>query len=233
MVRIIDEHLNVVVEKVEKLWDMTEHAYAEALEAFELDNRKKALKITKNDAKINDLEEEINEDTIRVITLQAPVARDLRLLIASLKIAGQLERIADYTVNIADHVLIGEEDDETTTAVDKNISEMINYVVEMLKVAKEAYLNQDIYLAKQVIDMDNKLDKIYGKSLSKLAKTVGDLPYEGDELPEVNLNSVLIVKYLERAGDHVTNIAEQIFYMVKGRNYDIHHVSTLFDNDQE
>ncbi|GBU10878.1 phosphate transport system regulatory protein PhoU [Erysipelotrichaceae bacterium] len=232
MVRIIDEHLNIVVEKISKLFDMTTNAFEEALIAFETDNRKKALKITKNDAKINEMEEEINEDTIRVITLQAPVASDLRLLIASLKIAGQLERIADYTVNIADHVLIGEEEDETTTAVDKNISEMIKYVVEMLRVAKTAYLDQDIYLAKQVIDMDNNLDKIYTKSINKLAKTVGDT-MDGEELPEANLNSVLMVKYMERAGDHVTNIAEQIFYLVKGRNYDIHHVSTLFDNGED
>ncbi|MGL5043032.1 MAG: phosphate signaling complex protein PhoU [Culicoidibacterales bacterium] len=232
MGRIIDEHLNVVVEKIGKLFDMTMDAYHEALVAFETDNRKKALKITKNDAKINELEEEINEDTIRVITLQAPVASDLRLLIASLKIAGQLERIADYTVNIADHVLIGEEEEESATAVDKNISEMISYVIEMLVVAKRAYNEQNIYLAKDVIDMDNKLDHIYGKSISKLAKTVGDLPEDGDEVPEVNLNSVLMVKYMERAGDHVTNIAEHVFYMVKGRNYDIHHVATLFDNGE-
>lgn len=227
MGRLIDGHLGLVVEKVDELWELTEKAYDQALKAFETNDRKRALKITKNDAKINELEEEVNEDTIRVITLQSPVASDLRLLISSLKIAGQLERVADYTVNIADHILIT--DSESESVVDQNITDMISYVIQMLKKARTAYLEQDIYLAKEVIDMDEHLDKIYGKSIRKIVKDVDS----ADELQETNLKSALLVKYLERAGDHVTNIAEAVFYMVKGRNYDIHHNKALFDEAEE
>lgn len=226
MARIIDEHLESVTVKVEKIWDLTIEAYEKAIEAFTENDRKRALKITKDDQKINVLDEEVNEDTIRVITLQAPVASDLRRLISSLKISGQLERIADYTVNIADHVLIGEEDN-AETVVDQNIVAMLEHIVEMLKLAKKAYKEGDTALAKEVIEMDTYLDKVYGKSIQKLAKVVKDDALDDIEETHVNMNSILLVKYLERAGDHITNIAEAVYYMVRGKNYDIHHTTTV------
>lgn len=213
MVRLIDSHIHEVVEKVARLWDLTEVAYVRIEGAFRENNRKKALKVSKEDALINELEEEVNEDAIRVITLQAPVASDLRLLISSLKIAGQLERIADYTVNIADYVLVADEKGFSATVVDEDVLKMINYVLEMLKLAKEAYLNEDIEAAKQIIEMDKQLDKIYGKSLRRIVKDI-----DGEDIHEANLQSALIVKYLERAGDHIVNVCEAIFYMVKGRH---------------
>ena len=222
MARIIDEHLTLVSEKVELMWDLTIEAYEQAILAFTENSRKRALKITKDDAKINELDEEVNEDTIRVISLQAPVASDLRKLISSLKISNQLERIADYTVNVADHVLIGE-DDIAETVVDNQIVEMMNHIIYMLQQAKQAYMEPNVQLAKDVIDMDAKLDHIYSKSLTKLAKIVSEDTIDDDDEVHVNMNSILLVKYMERSGDHITNIAESIYYMVRGKNYDAHH----------
>jgi len=232
MTRIIDEHLGIVVNKTEKLWELVEEAYERISNAFEHDDRKLALKVTRKDKIINDLEEEINEDTIRTITLQAPVASDLRLLISSIKIANQLERIADYTVNIADYILLNEDDDESsyTTIVDKYIYDMMSYILDMLQLAKKAYLEQDVELAKKVMVMDYKLDKIYSKSITKLIDDVRENVPTIDELAKINMNVVLIVKYLERAGDHIVNVCESIFYLVKGHNYDSRN---MFDEDEE
>ena len=235
MVRIIDEHLKIVENKVCKLWDLTITAYENVYEAFENNNRKLALKISKDDKIINDLEEELNDDTIKTITLQSPVASDLRLLISALKIANQLERIADYTVNVSDHILIdeGESGKTSSSIVDKQILEMIKYIISMLEGAKIAFETQNVELAKEIIAMDVQLDKIYTKSVKKLSKLVSDEEKLNEILPEISLNSVLLVKYLERSGDHIVNIAESIFYMVKGRNYDAHHTATMFDDEGE
>lgn len=232
MPRIIDEHLIGVVAKTERLWELVDQAYREIAIAFENKDRKRALKVARKDKIINELEEEVNEDTIRTITLQAPVASDLRLLISSIKIASQLERIADYTVNIADYILINDDETESvyTTIVDKYIGNMITYILEMLDLAKQAYLEQDLMLAKKVIEMDRKLDRMYSKSIGKLIDDVRENVPEFDELAKINMNVVLIVKYMERAGDHIVNICETLFYLVEGRHYDSFD---MFDDEEE
>jgi len=232
MGRIIDEHLSTVVEKTTKLWDLVEEAYENIGKAFETKDRKLGLKVARKDKIINELEDEINEDTIRAISLQAPVASDLRLLISSIKIANQLERIADYTVNISDYILINdvETDSAYTTIVDKYIGQMITYILEMLARAKEAYVKQDVNLAKQVIEMDRKLDKMYSKSIENLIEDVQKHALEIDELAKFNMNIMLIVKYMERAGDHIVNICETVFYLVEGRSYDTRN---MFDDEHD
>jgi len=232
MARIIDEHLTIVVQKTTKLWELVEEAYAQIGHAFETKDRKLGLKVARKDKIINELEDEINEDTIRAISLQAPVASDLRLLISSIKIANQLERIADYTVNISDYILINdvETDSSYTTIVDKYIGHMITYILEMLALAKKAYIEQDLTLAKQVIEMDRKLDKMYTKSIANLIEDVRKNAVEIDELAKFNMNIMLIVKYMERAGDHIVNICETVFYLVEGRSYD---TLNMFDDDNE
>lgn len=213
--RLIDEHLQIVMDKVQTLWEQTSQAYDRILIAFEEEDRKKALKIIRHDEKINALEEDIMDTIINVITLQAPVASDLRFLIATMKIASQLERIADYTVNIAEFVLVKEESD-ATIIVDSKIRNMIAITLTMLAETLEAYSHKDLKLARKVIQTDKELDKIYGQALRKLVRNSDDLTNNFDTT-EINLNSILILKYLERAGDHICHIAEEIFYMVKGR----------------
>jgi len=231
MARIIDEHLSTVVEKTKRLWDLVEEAYEQIGKAFELKDRKLGLKVARKDKIINELEDEINEDTIRAISLQAPVASDLRLLISSIKIANQLERIADYTVNISDYILINDLASESsyTTIVDKYIGEMIAYILQMLDLAKTAYVEQNLQVAKQVIEMDRKLDKMYTKSIANLIEDVRQNAVEIDELAKLNMNIMLIVKYMERAGDHIVNICETVFYLVEGRSYDS---LNMFDDDE-
>jgi phosphate transport system protein len=231
MARIIDEHLSTVVEKTKRLWNLVEEAYEQIGQAFELKDRKLGLKVARKDKIINELEDEINEDTIRAISLQAPVASDLRLLISSIKIANQLERIADYTVNISDYILINDLASESsyTTIVDKYIGEMITYILQMLDLAKTAYVEQNLQVAKQVIEMDRKLDKMYTKSIANLIEDVRQNAVEIDELAKLNMNIMLIVKYMERAGDHIVNICETVFYLVEGRSYDS---LNMFDDDE-
>jgi len=230
MGRIIDEHLSTVVTKTTKLWDLVEEAYERIGQAFERKDRKLGLKVARKDKIINELEEEINEDTIRAISLQAPVASDLRLLISSIKIANQLERIADYTVNISDYILINDDATESsyTTIVDKYIENMITYILEMLDLAKKSYVEQDVQIAKQVMEMDRKLDKMYSKSIENLIEDVRKNAVEINELAKFNMNIMLVVKYMERAGDHIVNICETVFYLVEGRSYD---TLDMFDDD--
>lgn len=213
MKRILDNQINEVQDKVIELWDRCLNAYDQAKLALMNKDLSVAMNISKNDIIINELEEDINELTIKIITLQAPVASDLRFLIASIKVANQLERIADYTVNLADTVLLDKQYEEHYLIEDE-IIKMITQIEYMLTVAKDAFINQDTKLAKEAMALDQFVDALYDASIKKMV--------DQKEADERNIRVTLIAKYLERAGDHVTNIGEIIYYMVRGRNFDGH-----------
>lgn len=213
MKRILDNQINEVQDKVIELWDRCLNAYDQAKLALMNKDLSVAMNISKNDIIINELEEDINELTIKIITLQAPVASDLRFLIASIKVANQLERIADYTVNLADTVLLDKQYEEHYLIEDE-IIKMITQIEYMLNVAKDAFINQDTKLAKEAMALDQFVDALYDASIKKMV--------DQKEADERNIRVTLIAKYLERAGDHVTNIGEIIYYMVRGRNFDGH-----------
>ncbi len=220
MKRIIDTQINEVNDKVIELWDRCLEAYDQAKLALSNKDLVVAMNISKNDIILNELEEDINELTIKIITLQAPVASDLRFLIASIKIANQLERIADYTVNIADTVLLDKQYNQHYLIEDEIIA-MIDQVKQMLEVSKEAFMKQDTKKAKQAMALDQLVDALYDQSIKKMV--------ELKEADERNIRVTLIAKYLERSGDHVTNIGEIIYYMIRGRNFDGHDALKIID----
>lgn len=212
--RVLDEELKGINEKVQELGQAVRQTYLDMRNILETNDKEMALALVRNDETINEMEEEINEETIRIIALQAPVATDLRVLISALKIAGQLERIADYSVNVADYVLLVR--DTTSMPTTPAINIMLSFIVEMLELVMQAYSEQNLKLAKEVAAMDNKLDEMYGEALELILKKANT-----EELTEYDLKTTLIIKYLERAGDHITNVAESIAYLVKGRSYDL------------
>jgi phosphate transport system protein len=210
-----DEDLKDLQKKLIEIGNLAVDALDKSLEALETQNVELALEIIEDDTKVNLLEEEINDTVILLIAKQQPVAIDLRRVIVAIKIANDIERIADFAVNIAKSTIrIGK--DPLIKPIE-HIKRMHDINKEMLKLSLEAYNEEDIAKAKNVAEMDDEVDALYGQIIQDLLLLNQQNP---DKIPQIT-QLLFVSRYLERAADHTTNIAENIFYLVKGKRYDL------------
>lgn len=191
------------------------NAYVNLIKACELKDNDIAKDIIENDKLINELEISINVDAYLLIAKQCPVASDLRRIITALKISNDLERIADYAANIAKYLLATKNDN---TQFINTIIEVTNFIIEMLSEIIEAFEKEDMEMALEVNEKDEILDKLYKNEVRRLIK-IGKL--NTDEESEEAIRAILILKQIERAGDHITNIAENIVYLVNGKRVEL------------
>ncbi len=170
-----------------------------------------ADRIIKSDYEIDEEEVEIEEECLKILALHQPVAVDLRFLIATIKINSDLERIADETVNIANRVksMIG---NQTTNGILYDYSDMIQKVQEMLKKSLDALVNLDVDVAFKVCLLDDEVDRIHSEMYQQVKQDIVGSPEDVGYL----VNMFLISRHLERIGDHATNVAEEVIYLIEG-----------------
>ncbi|CEG22965.1 hypothetical protein BN1080_01903 [Planococcus massiliensis] len=174
-----------------------------------------ALEVIEDDIEINQLEEEINDQVILMIAKQSPVATDLRRLIVTIKVASDMERVGDYAVNIAKETIrIGKE--ELLPQI-RQIEQMHDLAVAMLHQVIDAFVEEDVLKAKEIAELDDQVDGLYGDVIRKLMHAGGEDPEKLSQITQL----AFVSRYMERSADHATNIAEQLFYLVKGRHYDL------------
>lgn len=169
----------------------------------------RARELVKGDKVINIMEYEINTQVIELITTQQPVATDLRLIISSIKIADDLERISDNISNV------GEVRKRVKITNDKlllRLSTMERLAMLMFVDVKAAYENQDTDLCIEIIERDKDIDSLF------VQITTSDIIEESDVF--VTGQSQLAAKYLERIGDHIKNIAEHVYFVLTGEKYE-------------
>lgn len=176
-----------------------------------------ALSIIENDHHINRREEEINDRVILLLAKQQPVATDLRRLIVMLKAAHDMERVGDYAVNIAKEAIrIGTAE---FVAPIKNIEEMRVRTISMLTEVMKAFIEEDIVEARKIAELDDHVDQLYGQTIQQLLQVGSENPQMLSQVTQLSF----VCRYLERSADHATNIAEQLFYLVKGRHYELNN----------
>ena len=174
-----------------------------------------ALEVIEEDEKINRLEEEINDRVILLIARQAPVATDLRRLIVIIKVATDMERVGDYAVNIAKETIRLGKEEHLGPIV--QIEKMHKLATAMLMQVIDAFVEEDVSKAKEIADLDDQVDELYGEVLTQLMLAGSGDP---DKIRQIT-QLAFIGRYMERSADHATNIAEQLFYLVRGRHYDL------------
>lgn len=166
--------------------------------------------IIEQDKVINRLEKSINDDAILLITKQQPVATDLRRLVMQIKVASDMERIGDYSVNIAKEIIrIGNKPAMLSPEI---LAYMYRKSIKMLKLIIEAYAKEDIVEAREFALLDDEIDELYAtvvKQFVQLHNTRESLSYS------------FISHYIERVADHATNVAEHLLYLKKGRHYNL------------
>ena len=210
-----DEDLKNLNFKVANMGQEVINSYEKLISACINKDNNIANDIIETDKYINEIEISINVDAYLVIAKQCPVASDLRRIITALKISNDLERIADYTVNIAKYLIKTKNDNEFFL---KSIIELTTHVIVMLKDIMIAFESEDITLALRVDEADDVLDEMYNKAIKQMIN-IGTS--KTDEESEEAIRTVLVLKQIERAGDHITNIAENIVYLVNGKRVEL------------
>ncbi len=210
----VDE-LNDLFSKILIMGNEVLKAYKNLLVIFETNDLDIARDIIDEDKLINDIEISINVDGYLLIAKQCPVASDLRRIITALKIANELERIADYAVNISKYMIKTKNDNSIFL---EGIATLTNQIISMLEDIITATKEENVGLALEVNARDEVLDELYNDELKKLIK-IGKS--SNDEEAEEAFRAVLVMKKIERAGDHITNIAENIVYLVNGKRVEL------------
>jgi len=208
--------LDTLRDKLLELGSLAEIAMGKSIDALTNQNVDLALQIIEEDNKADRLDEEINDFAILLIAKQQPVAIDLRRIFVAIKISTDVERIADFAVNIAKSTIRIGKNTQPLIQIEK-IEKMHSIATEMLSLALKAYYDEDVVLAKKVADMDDQVDELYGQNIRELLQLTKDHP---DMIPEITQLS-FICRYIERMADHTTNISENIFYLVKGTHYEL------------
>lgn len=170
-----------------------------------------ARAVIDGDKKVNAYDVGIDEECIRLLALSQPMGKDLRIITTAMKITTDLERIADNAVNIAERALELNQEPILKPYID--IPRMSEISSGMVKDAIEAFLKEDVNLALHVIRRDDEIDELDEAVLFELTFIMTQDPSTVSRGVKISYVS----KYLERIGDHATNIAEMVVYMVKGK----------------
>ncbi len=175
----------------------------------------KAQEVIDKDIEINKMEEIINDKAISIITRQQPVATDLRRIAAIIKAASDMERVADYGVNIAKEAKnIGQ--DSFVTSVEL-LEDMSVKSVMMLRQMVEAFVEENTTKAREIARMDDQIDEMYENMIRHLMQLSSVQPNKISQIT----NLAFISRYIERSADHATNIAEHLIYLKKGLRADL------------
>ncbi|MBU0960981.1 MAG: phosphate signaling complex protein PhoU [Proteobacteria bacterium] len=167
--------------------------------------------IVSSDWEIDDMEVEVEEECLKILALHQPVASDLRLLVAIIKINNELERIADNAVNIAKRLQTISKD--STLAFHIDYQPMSGKVLNMFKLGLDALVTEDADLARKIFHEDDEVDSLRNQAYRDVIRELNSDP--GHAACLVNL--YLLARHLERIGDRITNIAEEVIYLVEGK----------------
>lgn len=206
-----DRDLEGIQAMLMRMGGMVETAILDSSKSLDDRDTELAEKVRAGDKAIDRMEEQVNEEATRVIALRQPIASDLRTVLTVIKISANLERCGDYAKNLAKRTTVLAEETPVGSSV-ASISRMAREVQLMLKDALDAYIQRDAMLAEQVILRDEEVDQMYNALFRELLTHMMEDPR--NITPTMHLH--FIAKNIERMGDHVTNIAEQVIYLVTG-----------------
>lgn len=207
--RLIKE-LNQVKKRILSLGTLVEERVRMAVAAVENKDARGAEAIIQKDYEIDEMEVEIEEECLKVLALHQPVAVDLRFLVTVIKINGELERIGDQAVNIAQRV--GVLAKQKTPPFEFDYAPMAEKAEAMLRMSLDSLVNLDNDLAFKVVMLDDEVDKIKKEAYDQIKTAMKSHPDHMGYL----INLLLISRHLERLADHATNIAEDVIYLIEG-----------------
>ena len=208
------QHLEEMIEELKKqvaeMADLALSNLREGLDAFKSNNLELAKIVIKKDDEVDQYEEEIAKQALKIIWREQPVASDLRLVTGILKLITDLERIGDHATDIAEMTL------HLEGSLNKRVlpitSKMAEIVEEMVLLSIKGLVHVNEEIAQEVIKKDDLVDELFQQLITKMTTELKNDKIDANELIYV----LMVAKYFERVGDHAVNIAQWIIFMVKG-----------------
>ncbi|HUD50598.1 phosphate signaling complex protein PhoU [Parvibaculum sp.] len=211
-VKSFQEELDGITASIAQMGGLTEAQLSGAIESVSRRDSQLAERTVQEDRRIDALENEIEARAVRVIALRQPMASDLREAIAAIKISSDLERIGDLAKNIAKRALVIQGDFDTPVRLIQGIARMGRLAQGQLKSVLDAFSNRDAQAAMEVWRGDEEIDEMYNSVFRELLTYMMEDP----RTIGVCTHLLFIAKNIERIGDHATNIAETVRYVVTG-----------------
>lgn len=205
-----DRQLQLLDEQITHMGELCQTAIAKATKALEAGSLEQAKAIMEADEEIDQMEKDIERLCLKLLLQQQPVARDLRRISAVLKMITDMERIGDQTADIAE-IIISSGHNRATDI--KEIATMAAAASRMVRDSVTAYVTKDLELAKKVMEDDDIVDNLFVAIRDELEEYIrAEKGQNGKHIFDL----IMVTKYLERIGDHATNIAEWVEFSITG-----------------
>lgn len=210
-----DMQLHQLDEQLTHMGELCEQAIAKVTQALKDGNVEQARAVVAEDEEIDQMEKQIERLCLKLLLQQQPVARDLRRISAALKMITDMERIGDQTSDIAEIIIssnegLGSQDLELMGVMATGVSKMVRDSVT-------AYVQKDLELAREVMESDDQIDEYFDEIRDRM---IGYIRKEHGEQGRKIFDLIMVTKYLERIGDHATNIAEWVEFSITGVHKD-------------
>ena len=204
-----DQQLEMLHVELIKMGALCEDAVSSAIEALEKNDIVSADSALDTDAEIDQKERDIERMCMKLLLQQQPVATDLRIVSAALKMITDMERVGDQASDIAE---ISRYIIESGMSINDDIGKMAKEAIKMVTDSVDSFVKKDLELARKVIAYDDVVDEWFAKLKSDVIEMIAKDSTNG----EYYIDIIMIAKYLERIGDHATNIAEWVEYSITG-----------------
>jgi phosphate transport system protein len=208
--KVFDADLDQLRAVIAEMGGLAEAAIRDATGALTQRDATRAARVVRDDGRIDQLEQEVERQVVRLIALRAPMADDLREVLAALKIAGVIERMGDYAKTIAKRELLLE--DVTKIEPLSILPAMAGVVSDMVREALDAFAARDAGKARAVCLRDPQVDDLYNSMFRALLTHMMENPHT----ITASTHLLFVAKSLERIGDHATNIAEMVYFAATG-----------------
>lgn len=204
-----DMQLELLNDQLIHMGQLCEKAINKATSALSDGSLERAREVTLADEEIDQMEKDIERLCLKLLLSQQPVARDLRQISAALKMITDMERIGDQASDIAE-IIISEKKSEALDI--PKIVLMSEAVAKMVRESVTAYVNKDLELSRNVMAADDYVDELFEENKYDLISYISQHQDRGRE----TIDLIMVAKYLERIGDHATNIAEWVDFSITG-----------------
>ena len=214
IVKSFDEELKQLSNIIAEMGGLAEAQVDRAVESLVRRNSELATQVVQDDKRIDALETEVAQMTVRMLALRQPMAQDLREVVAAIKIASDIERIGDYAKNIAKRAIVLSSVAPMKPAA--SIPRMSRLALQIIKDVLDAYIEKDAEGARAAWRRDEEVDEMYNSVFREMLTYMMEDPRNIGPCTHL----LFIAKNIERIGDHATNVAEIVYYLVHGRSLD-------------
>jgi phosphate transport system protein len=209
-----EKELTTLKEGITQMWKLVLSQLEKSKQAYLTGDAELAREVISREKRVNTFELKIDSDCENYIALYAPVAIDLRLVLSLIKISGTLERIGDFAEGIARQVIDGSCDQADKTLLEKvKIEEMFDIVISMLSDSFIALESETTKLSGKILLKDESVDLLYIQSIDLLTEYIQNSP----DKTKCALETLLVIRKIERIGDHCSNIVEEIVFYIDAK----------------